>query len=329
MERNMILPQSRYQTGYRPEKRRRGPIIIITIVSVLLVGAVLIFFLTPKKLPVDISVDETTLSPGDTNEEGDVSPEALWKQGDYSGVLSWSNRVLDQDPLSLEALIYHGFASFYYGIGQYTPEEQLPVFDDAIADLRRALLFDDVPMKAQIQYVLGKTYYHKGRYYADLALRNLLASEEEGYEGDDTLEYIGLAYGELGQYQKSLDYFLKAVEKEPSDILYLTIGQTYDKMELYKEAEAFLLKAIGATEDEGIEQKSRFLLGSLYMDRGELEKAKSQYEKILETNKRSADAYYYLGEVFEKQNNRVKARAEWRRALEIDPSHYGALTKLY
>lgn len=215
-------------------------------------------FLTPKKLPVDISVDETTLSPGDTNEEGDVSPEALWKQGDYSGVLSWSNRVLDQDPLSLEALIYHGFASFYYGIGQYTPEEQLPVFDDAIADLRRALLFDDVPMKAQIQYVLGKTYYHKGRYYADLALRNLLASEEEGYEGDDTLEYIGLAYGELGQYQKSLDYFLKAVEKEPSDILYLTIGQTYDKMELYKEAEAFLLKAIGATEDEGIEQKVDF-----------------------------------------------------------------------
>lgn len=326
MERTMILPQSRYHKRYRPEKNRKGFLLPLAVLIVLAVAAIALFVISGKEKAVPDAVSELQESDkaGDT-----VDPEILWQEAEYASVVSWAEKELEKDPFLIEALLYHGFASFYLGTGQFTPEEQLPVFDKAIVSLRRALLFEDIPMKSQVYYLLGKTYYHKGRYYADLALQYLLESLAMGYEGDDTLEYIGLAYGELGRFEESLDYFLQAVQKRPSDILYLTIGQTYDKMENEEEAEAFLLRAISSTEDEDIEQKSRFLLGKLYIRQEKLEQAETQYKRILEKNKRSADAYYYLGEIYEKQNNSVMARAEWRRALEIDPSHYGALTKLY
>jgi Tfp pilus assembly protein PilF len=43
----------------------------------------------------------------------------------------------------------------------------------------------------------------------------------------------------------------------------------------------------------------------------------------------SADAHFFLGEVYAKMNDPVKARAEWRNALIIDPSHYGARLRYY
>ncbi len=321
----MILPQSRYQKRYRPEKNN-GRKIILLIGIILLSAAGLIFFLlntdsedqVPKN--VIVSEKEDTVS---------IPVEELWNQGEYAGVVAWAEDELEKDPFGINALLYHGFAAFYLGIGQFTPEEQIPLFDKSIVSLRRALLFDNMRMRREIYYILGKAYYHKGRYYADLALEYLLESLAAGYEGEDTLEYIGLAYGELGRFEESLGYFLRAVENRPSDILYLTIGQTYDKMDNEEEAETFLLRAISVTEEETIEQKSRFLLGKLYIEQENWEQAEIQYKRILEKNKRSADAYYYLGEIYEKQNNSIKARAEWRRVLEIDPSHYGALTKLY
>jgi tetratricopeptide (TPR) repeat protein len=325
MEIKMILPQSRYQKRYRPEKNNRRTIILIIGIILTLMAGLLFFFMSRDtgdtvQREVTVSEESNTVA---------VPVEELWNQGEYRGVTAWAEKELELDPFSITGLLYHGFASFYLGVGQFTPEEQIPLFDKTIVSLRRALLFENMQMQKEIFYILGKTYYHKGRYYADLALDYLLKSLENGYEGEDTLEYIGLAYGELGRFEESLEFFLKAVERRPSDILYLTIGQTYDKMENQEEAETFLLRAISVTEEETIEQKSRFLLGKLYIEQEEWEQAEIQYKRILEKNKRSADAYYYLGEIYEKQNNSIKARAEWRRVLEIDPSHYGALTKLY
>ena len=70
-------------------------------------------------------------------------------------------------------------------------------------------------------------------------------------------------------------------------------------------------------------------MGNIYVEENELSKAEDQYKKVLDLNPESADAHYYLGELYEKLDQSVKARAEWRKVLSIDPSHYGALLKLY
>ncbi len=80
----------------------------------------------------------------------------------------------------------------------------------------------------------------------------------------------------------------------------------------------------------GLAQKrARFLLGEIYFDKGDLFKAEEQYAAIVAADSRSADAHFFLGEVYAKMNDPVKARAEWRTALIIDPSHYGARLRYY
>ena len=56
--------------------------------------------------------------------------------------------------------------------------------------------------------------------------------------------------------------------------------------------------------------------------------AKNEFEEILKLNKNSADAYYGLGLIYEKQGDMVKARSEWRKALKIQVNHSGALAKM-
>jgi tetratricopeptide (TPR) repeat protein len=326
----MILPQSRYQTRYRPEKSRKSGRIVLALVLLAvfsIIGIVLYVTLVNRNGIPDNDVSETDVQTPAYEES--LNPGEMWERHEYSTLIDWAKGELQKSPMAMEALVYHGFASFYHGVGQFTQEEQIPYFDEAIRSLRRVLLYEKLPLEAEVNYVLGKAYYHKGRYYSDLALEYLKRSMTLGFEGADTLEYLGLANGELGRYEKSLGYFLAAAEKRPGDILFLTIGQTYDRMEEDVEAVKYLERAIESTEDETIEKKSRFILGKIYLRQDKWGLAEDQYRIILQLDKRSADAYYYLGEIYEKQNNFVKARAEWRRALEIDPSHYGALTKLY
>ncbi len=255
--------------------------------------------------------------------------EQLWNEGSYTQLAEKCEKKLSQDPLDPKALVYGGFSYFYLAIGQFTMEEKIPLLNKSIIYLRKVLLLKPIPLENKVQYILGKAYYNKGRYYLDLSIEYLKDSINAGFIQDDSFKYLGLAYGELGMYKKAVYYFLKALSNKPDDMLYLVLGQTYYKMENMSTSEKYLLDALESTHDFSIEQKCRFLLGKIYLDENKFDKALKQYNKILEKNRNSADAHYYLGEIYSKLNKKVKARAEWRKALEIDPSHYGALLRLY
>ena len=211
----------------------------------------------------------------------------------------------------------------------YSLEDKIPLFDSAIVNLRKAMLHKNNGLKGKVEYVLGKAYYQKGKYYTDLAIRYLESSMESGYIGDDTYEYLGLAYADINDFQRSAEYYLNAIEKNPTDTLFMVLAQTYYKMDDIAKAEEYLQWTLNRTSDFTIEQKSRYLLGRIYLDQGEYLKAEDQYKKILEKNVKSADAYYYLGVIYEEMEDTTKARFHWRKALEVDPYHYGARLKLY
>ncbi len=248
---------------------------------------------------------------------------------DYEGINRILEPVLTENPLNQEALIYNGFSFFYRGIAKFTLEDKIPLFNEAIENLRKADIQNDYPLKGSVRYILAKTYYHKGRYYADLSVEYMLSALELGYTGEDSYEYLGLAYSELAEYENSVIYFEKALEQKQSDTLYLVLGQTYFTMEDFVKAEETLMRCINAGDDPGTLQKARFLLGRIYFNRGEYLKAEDQYREILKKNPGSADSHYYLGSIYAELNDNIKARAEWRKALEIDPTHHGARQKLY
>jgi tetratricopeptide (TPR) repeat protein len=262
--------------------------------------------------------------------EQDLQPlSELWQNRLYDEVISRCDEQLESAPLDPALLAYRGFAYFYKGVSEVTLEDRIPYLDESIVSLRRAKLSSNSNWSAEVNYILGKAYYHKGKYYYDLTLRYLQAALSAGYQPEDIYDYLGLAATQLDRLEEGLEYFQRALEINPTDLLLLTIGQTYFQAERKQEAEEYLLRSINKTEDAAVEVRARFLLGQMYFEREDYFKAEDQYLEILTLNPNSSDAYYYLGEIYSNMNDPVKARANWRKALVLDPSHYGARLRYY
>ena len=255
--------------------------------------------------------------------------EELWETKNYEALNLRCEDMLRKHPLNFNALFYNGIAYFYRGASQFALEERLPLIDFSIKNLRKLLLLKATPLQGKIEYILGKAYYLKGKFYSDLSLKYLEESVVSGYIGEDTYEYLGLTYSRLGDYQKSAVSYQKVLEKNPSDILYLVLAQAYYQLDNILKAEEYLLLGLERTTNYTVKEKCRFLLGRVYMDKKEYLKAEEQFLSILGEDQSSAEAHYSLGDVYDAMGNGVKARYEWRKALEIDPYHYGARSKLY
>ena len=315
----MILPSNRYDFR-AAQKKPRGRKLAVVIAVVVALGTLTGIAAWQRDAILDFFT-------ADANEERAL--HEFWDTLEYTELLDHASTILETDPLDASALIYAGFAHFYLSTESYTLEEKLPHIDRSIVLLRKALLKEHPPLQGSIEYVLGKAYHYKGRYYADLSISYLEKSLEHDYVGNDTYEYLGLAYSNLGYYEKSAENFKQAIEIEATDLRYLALAQAYINAAKIDDAESYLLRTINKTDNDLVEQKSRFLLGRIYFDSGQLPKAEDQYKSLLEVNPRSADAYYYLGEIYLKYGKSIEARAQWRNALDVDPNHYGARLRYY
>jgi tetratricopeptide (TPR) repeat protein len=313
----VILNTERYRYSVR-RKRRRGWLLLL----ILLLAAGTAVLTWRLRIVQRLG---TLLRPPEQSQ----SMAELWRDRRYDELIARCDAVLAEEPLDTRSLVYRGFACFYKAVSEVTLEERIPYLDQAILSLRRAALDSRNPWAVETEYVLGKSYYHKGKYYWDLTLRYLGRALAAGYRSADIYDYLGLTATQLDRVEEGLGYFHQALEINPTDLLLLMIGQSYLQLGRVQEAEEYLIRAINKTEDTAVEQRSRFLLGQLYFDRGDYLKAEDEYKRILSLDPNSADAHFYLGEIYSKMNDPVRARAEWRRTLVIDPQHYGARTRYY
>lgn len=305
---------------YRSNARRRGHRTAL-IVGIAALGGIL------ATLGAVFRVDRLLLRPREARHTV-AELSSLWAAGRYDELLAASEEALKRDPLNPGALAFRGFAAFQKGVGEGSAEERTLWLDEAVVCLRRARLVSD-QLANEIDYILGKAAYHRGKFYYDQTIAYLQRTIDRGYVQPDSYEYLGMAWTQLGDPERGIEAFLHALEQGSSDILLLTIGQTYLQMKRTGEAVDFLLRALTTTEDKAIERQARFKLGEIYLDRGEVEKAEEQYLALVELDPRSADAHFFLGEVYAKLNDAVKARAEWRAAFALDNQHYGARLRLF
>ena len=313
----MFLNIEKYHYRPRKKKKKRWKILAAVILLSVLIAAGWIY-----------RVDRRLRSVMQPESQENGLPE-LWNNRMYDEIIYRSGELLAKAPLDYRALTFKGFSSFYKAVSKISFEEKILYLDEAVSSLRLARLSGNSNWSAETAYVLGKAYYHKGKYYFDLAIRYLEEALRQGYSGEDIYDYLGLSYTQLDDRKRGLEYFVLAYKKNPTDLLMLTMAQNYFQLKMTEEAEEYLIRAINRTDDKAIEEKSRFLLGRLYFERGAYFKSENEYQEILELNSRSADAHYYLGEIYLKLNDLVKARSEWRKALIIDPSHYGAKLRYY
>jgi tetratricopeptide (TPR) repeat protein len=315
MRGKMILNYEHFRSGRKRGFRSRL-IPILSLVLALAIAALFIFGV-PQRL---------FRASGSASGIGTLSEQ--WKNERYDDVIAAADEVLKSDPLNVNALCFRGFASFYKAVSDPDTENRIPLFDDAVKYLRRARAVSSA-MPGETAYVLGKSYYYKGRYYYDLSIAYMSDAIQRGFVEKDSYEYLGMACYENSDYEKAIPNFLKALDQVQSDFLLLTIGQTYYQMKRTGDAVDYLLRALNKTEDKSIEKQVRFLLGDIYLDGNELFKAEEQYSALIRLDPRSADAHFYLGEVYAKMNDVVKARAEWRAAFRINPKHAGANLRLF
>jgi len=312
---------SEKKSNYSAEwRRKRGKKRIVLLFFILILAGVSIFYLNKNKESFKKIVNKPS--------KNEIIME-LWENQKYMELINYCDSLLEQSPAAVDILIFRGFASFYEGSSKINYEDKLPFIDDSVFYLRKAIIFNSEKMRPQINYVLGRSYYHKGKYYADLSVKYLEKSVDEGYIGKDSYEYLALAHTELGNKEKSALYFELAAENNPSDILFSLLAQLYMDLGSLNLAEDYLIRSNNRTTNQQIEEKNLFLLGQIYEGRNDLIKAGECYNRIIQKNSKAADAYYKLGLLYEIEGDKIKARAEWRKALRIDPQHYGARLKLF
>jgi Tfp pilus assembly protein PilF len=257
---------------------------------------------------------------------------ARWKKFDYQGTYDTSKQILEHSPFNNTALTYHGYASFYLGVSQLDTSSAQSYLDESINNLRLALLTARRSLKPQLEYMLGKAYFYKNTitsyYYADLAVKYLQLAKRDGYKADDIPEYLGLSYASLDMTMDSIASFTEALLVRESDTLLLSIAEQYYKAKQYAAAEQYLFRIVKNSKDDTLVLKSRILLGTIYVDEEKYSDAEEEFNEVLKKNENSADAYYGLGVLYEKQGDLVKARSEWRYALRIQVNHPGALKKM-
>ncbi len=259
--------------------------------------------------------------------------ETLWQNEDYEGTYTFSKDILSIYPMDNIALTYHGYSSFYLALSTSESAVVHGYIDESINSLRLALLEARGKMVPQLQYMLGKAYFHKNRlsayyFYADLAIKYLHSSHNYGYNASDIYEYLGLSYASLDMTNESISYFTEALLVNDSDVLQLAIAEQYYKIGNYDAAKPYLQRIkSSSTNDLFIVQCSN-LLGQIYIAEENYEEAQIEFESALEKDSNSADAYYGLGLIYENQGDTVRARAQWREALEIEVNHQGARLKM-
>ena len=252
-----------------------------------------------------------------------------WKQQDMQKTLDLSRAGLLSKPLDTFFLSFEGIAAYYLSTGKPEGEERQSLLDEAVASIRKAMAtHESIPVKPQIEYVLGKAYYQKGQPWYDLAVEYLELSKAHGYSSRDTEQYLALAYVGLGMHDKAVTHFEEALKSGKNDLLMLSAAMSYNELGNEAKARELLDQAVATASDAVVTQKARYLLAGMAYKKGDLAGAKSLYSSIVEADSASADAWYWLGMIYEAEKDPIKARAAWRKATAINPNHVEARKKL-
>jgi tetratricopeptide (TPR) repeat protein len=276
------------------------------------------------------------------NERQEV--RAMWEAADYKKVYDICGEKLEDFPLDTYYLVLSGFSAYQIAMSQINAADTGIYLDNAIWSLRKALLTPQGRDDQAVFYVLGKAYFHKGEFWADMAVRYLEAASP--INSPDIPEYLGLSYASLKEYRKSVIAFSSLLadnnsseghsvrkngESAISDTLLNAIAKSYVELGEYETANSYLLRTLEISKDSNTVVSARLLLGDILIKQGKNSDAEKQYLAIIDECGENAHARFRLGELYALRGDQTgvaMARAEWRKALRIDPTFVPARERL-
>ncbi|GMO15611.1 MAG: tetratricopeptide repeat protein [Spirochaetaceae bacterium] len=256
----------------------------------------------------------------------------LWREGAYLSVFEFSEKELQKDPMDFFLLMVHGFSAYQIAVAQINAFERLSYIDRSIWALRKAQLTKQGEHDARIKYALGRAYHYKGAEYAELCIQYLEDARLADYKAEDIPQFLGLSYAQVHDWERSIAAFSEALNSEtengPSDLLLLAISRSYIEMKDRASAKPYIMRAIELSKDWSTISKARLLLAGALMDDGDFNGAEAQIRTVLSEGGENAEAHFRLGVLYEMRNDYYRARAEWRRAFNLDPDYIPVREKL-
>lgn len=318
----MELPVNRLKTPRSTRRRPRGSrslrLRLLPLAVLLLGGVFLGFFLLQPRTKIETI-------------PGKQSVLELWKRSDWSAVRSACDRALEKRPLDPFYLGMRGVASFYDAMGLPEGAEREGLLAASVASIRKALAAggeDGSLPRAQLDYVLAKAYYHVDPSNLDLAAAYLAEAQAKGYEAPDLHEYLAMIQAGLGNDEAAAAEFELALARDQSPLLRIAAASVYSRLGKTDRAEGLLKDALSSTQDSVATEKARLLLAQLYFGESRWDDCEAQLNALVAENAQSAEAHYQLGLLYQAKGDLIHARAEWRKAVSIDPMHAGARQKL-
>ena len=256
----------------------------------------------------------------------------LFKRSDWAAVRDTCDRALVNRPLDVFYLGMKGIASFYDAMSMPPSGTRDALLGDSIVSIRKSLVAagsegSGIP-RAQLEYILAKAYYHSGDSDMDLAATYMMDAEAHGYAAPDIHEYLGMIESSLGNNALAMSEFDKAMATDSSPMLRIAAAGIGMKSGNADKAERLLKEAISATQDAVATEKARLMLAQIYFTQSRWTECEGQLESLLSENPESAEAHFQLGLLYQAKGDSIHARAEWRKAVSIDPMHAGARQKL-
>ncbi len=219
--------------------------------------------------------------------------------------------VLRHDPRNVKALV--GLAGLYLDTGK--AERARPLIDQAIAL---------APQEAGPHYVRGR-YFLTQRLWLQAQEALDLATRADLFDADAQY-YLGIALEKLGEKDKAIAVFQKALNLKPDyPGVHARLGYLYFSQEAYDRAAQEFEQAVDEAPKDGalIEQLS-LVYYSLHFN----ESAERSARRALEINPKSSGAYNILGSAAFARRDIAQAHEYFAKAIEIEPGLVAAHANL-
>ncbi|MFQ5770710.1 MAG: tetratricopeptide repeat protein, partial [bacterium] len=205
--------------------------------------------------------------------------------------------------------------------------QQTGDLDSAEEKLRKAQNL--APSDPGMNYYLGNLLFLRKKMEEAIKFLNksLQRAPEKAPVRAITLSTLAAAYDEMGEYEKSLEYYQKALQIDPDNATILN-NYSYslsERGERLEEALEMVNKALEVEPENGA-----FLdtIGWVYYKLGDYKKALEYIKKSIAVRDESAEVLEHLGDIYEKLGQMDLAIQFWKKAMELEPDRKSLLLKL-
>ena len=166
----------------------------------------------------------------------------------------------------------------------------------------------------ELGFYLAETYFSGGDLEkASGYFKKILAVEPDHFE---SLVYSGIAASESGDVAGAETLLLRAAERRPDAFLpHFALGTLYAHASRWSEAESALTRAL----DVAPVPSAFVLLGTVFREKGEINRAIQVFERAQEVEPDNEDAVYQLGLCYLEKNWPKRALDSFQQALEKNP----------